>query len=418
MTTYPLPTLAPTISATGISAPSYADILASLQASVQTIYGADIVLDPSSQDGEFLAIFAKAQNDANNAIIAAYNSYAPTTAQGTGLSNSVKINGLARENSSNSQAIVTVVGQAGTIITNGLVGDNLNLNTQWALPSPTVIPGGGTIDVTATCTVQGATIAAPGTLTQILTPTRGWQSVTNADAASPGNPVEDDATLRQRQAASTALPAQSVFDGILGTIGNLPGVERLAGYENDTGTADGNGIPGHSISIVVQGGDAQTIAQVILDKKTPGTGTYGTTNETVFDQYGIEYVINFYELALTTIYVIVNIKALTGYLSTTGDAIVAALSEYLNTNPIGGKVYFNRLYAPADLSGTAAVNGASDLLGTPITQAQLDAMSATYEISTMYADITPAPAAQADIAIAFNKAATGTNVSIIVNVVP
>lgn len=412
MTTYPLATLAPTISATGITAPSYEDILASIEAQVKSIYGTDIVLDASSQDGQFLAVFASALNDSNNAVLAAYLSYAPTTAQGVGLSNAVKINGLQRNIATNSQAVVTLGGVAGTIITNGIVGDNQNLNTKWALPASVTIPPGGTIDVTATCTEEGSTIAGAGTLTQILTPTRNWQSVTNAAAATPGSPVEDDATLRQRQAASTALPAQSPFDAILAALANIPGVSRYYGYENATSSTDANGIPAHSISMIVEGGDLDVIAQTIADKKTPGTGTYGSTTRTTYDEYGIPLDINFYVLALTEIYIEVTITALPGYLSTTGDAIKAALVEYISTLEVGETVYYTRLFAPATLNGSAAQDA------TGLTQAQLNALSNTFDITALTVDTVDPPVGTSDIPIDFNKAASLLLANITVTVSP
>ncbi len=73
-------------------------------------------------------------------MIAAYNSFSPGFAQGAGLSSIVKINGIARKVPSNSQCVVTIVGQAGAQITNGIIGDNLNLGTQWALPALVTIP--------------------------------------------------------------------------------------------------------------------------------------------------------------------------------------------------------------------------------------------------------------------------------------
>ncbi|MCZ3294308.1 phage baseplate protein, partial [Acinetobacter baumannii] len=85
--------------------------------------------------------------------------------------------------------------------------------------------------------------------------------MTNPSAAVPGQPVELDAQLRQRQTISTALPSLTVFEGTLGAVASITGVERLKGYENDSGAPDTNGIPAHSISLVVQGGDATAIAQ-------------------------------------------------------------------------------------------------------------------------------------------------------------
>src|SRR5690348_1507892 len=142
-------TTAPTISSTGISAPSYADILSFLQSKYQGIYGADVYLGSDSQDGQFLAVIAQAINDANSAAIAIYNSFSPATAQGAALSSNVKINGLARNVASYSTVDLLITGQAGTTITNGVVTDAAN--NRWSLPASVVIPSGGQVTVTATC---------------------------------------------------------------------------------------------------------------------------------------------------------------------------------------------------------------------------------------------------------------------------
>jgi len=377
-------TLAAQITPAGISAPSYADIFAELQYLYWSIYGSDADLDADTQDGQFLAVLAQAIYDNNQLAIAIYNAFSPTFAQGAGLSSLVKINGLARRSPSNSSAVVTVVGVAGTSINNGLIGSQLGANTQWALPALVVIPVGGSIDVTATCTQPGNFAAGAGTLTAILTPTRGWQSVTNAEDAIPGLPVESDADLRQRQAVSTSLPAMTTLESIYAAIANLSGVGRLMVYENDTDVADGNGIPAHSISAVVGGGDVQQIAAAIASKKSPGTGTYGTTVEVVVDDNGVPDTIRFYELTLVDIKVEVDITAQQGYVSTTGDALVAAVAAFISGLAIGEDSYLSRLYSPANSGGTG--------------------LGATYVVTAIKQART-GPVEPADVAISFNEAA-------------
>lgn len=397
MTTYPLPTLGPTIDANGISIPPYADILASLQASFRSIYGADIYVEPDSQDGQFLAMLAEAINNSNQAAVAVFQSFSPSTAQGVGLSSNVKINGLRRQQASNSTAVVLLVGQAGTIITNGIVADQ-DQTHRWLLPASVTIPVEGEIEVTATCEDEGAIAALEDTLTLIITPTRGWQSATNPSAASVGDPVETDAELRQRQSVSTGLPAQSVMESIVGAVANLPGVSRFAGYENDSDVPDGDSIPGHSISLVVEGGDSTAIAETIANKKTPGTGTYGTTNVTVYDQYGIPNTINFFVLDVQQIYVTVEIQPLTGYVSTTEDEIKASLVAWLNSLSIGEDVYYSKLFGPASLNN-------SDL-------------GQTYDITELTVGTAPTPVGVVNIPIAFNEAAGAVLANIVINVVP
>jgi uncharacterized phage protein gp47/JayE len=344
-----------TIDANGISAPDYNTILNALKSQAQNIFGTDIYLEPDSQDGQLLATMAASINDANSAAIAAYNSFSPSTAQGIGLSNVVKINGLQRLVPSNSTANITIIGQAGTIIANGIVEDANGL--QWALPASVTVPVGGSIVVTATCKTPGAIAAAANTINQIATPTFGWQSANNAANAVPGAPVESDAELRVRQSKSTSLPAQTVIGGIYAAIANLSGVTQLKIYDNDTGSTDSNGIPAHSISVVVQGGDATAIAQAIALKKTPGTGTYGTTSETVVDSQGIPNTINFFAATQVPIDINITIKAYAGYVTTTGATIIAQLKKYLNGMGIGGTdnfVFNSKLYSPANDTGAVA----------------------------------------------------------------
>lgn len=378
-------TLAAQVTSVGIIVPGYEDILQQLREAFWSIYGSDVDLSADTQDGQMIAIFARVISDTNQMAEAVYNSFSPSFAQGAGLSSVVKINGIARGVPTRSTATVAVVGVVGTIITDGIVGDNLSLGTQWALTSPITIPGAGTINVTATCTEDGATAAGIGTLAAILTPTLGWQSVTNAAAAVPGLAVETDAALRTRQAQSTAGSAQTVLEAIYAAIANLAGVGRLQVYENDSDSTDADGIPSHSISAVVFGGDATAIAGAIALKKPPGTGTYGSTAVVVTDSHGMVNTINFYVLLVTTVSVEVTIHNLTGYVSTTGDTIKAAIAAYLSALAIGEDSYLTRLYTPANLDGSA--------------------LGDTYVV-TLIRQKTSGAFAAADIVIAFNEAAT------------
>jgi uncharacterized phage protein gp47/JayE len=392
-------TLAPQISATGISAPSYADILAELQNAYYSIYGSDAIITPDTQDGQFLAIVAQAIYDTGQACIATYNAFAPSTAQGTGLSSMVSINGLTRKAASNSTVTLTITGVAGTVITNGMVGDNQNLNTVWALPSSVTIGSGGTVSATATSTTLGNVSAAAGTLVNILTPTLGWQSVTNPSAATVGQPQESDAALRIRQASSAGLPNLTPLEGIYAAIAAVAGVGQLAIFENDTDSTNALTIPPHCISCVVQGGTIAAVAAAIAAKKSPGTSTYGTTSKTVIDQNGVPDLINFYQLAEIPIYVQVTLTPLTGFVSTTTALIQQAIAAWISQLGIGGNVYLNKLFAPANLSGDVAV------AATGYGQAQLDAFAATYNVTGIEIGLSSGSLGTSDLTIAFYQAA-------------
>lgn len=340
-----------TIDAKGITAPALADIRAYFVGRYREIYGEDVYLEPDSQDGQLLDLFSVAVHDANAMTVSVFNAFSPSSAQGEGLSRVVKINGIARHTATRSQVDLLLGGTAGTVITNGYATDAEN--HRWDLPASVTIPPAGQITVTATASVLGAISASAGTIATIGTPTRGWQTVTNPLAAVEGNPIETDAELRRRQTTSTAIPSQTIFDGIIGAVANLPGVSRYGGVDNDTSATDANGVPGHAFSTVVDGGDAATIAATIFAKKGPGAGTHGTTSETVTDAFGVPHVIRFMRPTEVPISVGISLVALHGYTSNIGDKIKAAVAAYIEGLPLGGEIYLKRLYVPANLPGSA-----------------------------------------------------------------
>ncbi|UGB47010.1 hypothetical protein LQ772_06880 [Frateuria edaphi] len=378
-------TTAPTISATGISAPSYAEVLDFLQTKFRGIYGADLYLGADSQDGQWLAILAKAIDDANAVAIQVYNSFSPATATAAALSSNVKINGIARASASYSTADLVLVGQAGTTITDGVVTDTNN--NRWDLPASVVIPSVGEVTATATCETEGAIAAPAGTITRITTPALGWQSVSNPTDATPGAPVETDAALRKRQATSVAVPSLTVLEGIMGAVAAVPAVTRYRGFENDTNATDANGIPAHTIALVVDGGDATAIAQAIASKKTPGGGTAGTTEIDIVDAYGITHPIRFYRPTDAPITVAIALKALAGYSSAVGALVQQAVADYVNGVVIGGG-------PAAGVEWDAAIAAAKSVGG-----------SGTFKITALTLS-GPGGAGSPDVPLAFNEAAT------------
>jgi uncharacterized phage protein gp47/JayE len=383
MATFPLATLAATITPTGISAPTYSEIYQSLQESFKEIYGPDSYINPDSQDGQLLAIFAKAIADCNDTAIKVYNDFSPVSAQGAGLSSLVRLSGITRLSPSNSQVDVEIVGVVGTTIVNGKVaGPDGN---QWSLPAEVTIPSAGFIIVTALCDTEGAIEAQVGSINQIVTPTLGWQSVTNPTIASAGAPVETDAALRLRQQQSVAQPSRTVLFGILGAVKAVAGVTEAVIYENDTGAVDSNGLPAHSIAVVVLGGDAEEIATAIMLRKTPGAFTYGNVTIPVADDAGIIHNISFFVPTLVQIRASLQIEALVGYSGTTGNAIKQAIADYINALPIGQDVVIARLYLPAQLNGGPG--------------------SEQFDLQSLLISVVPNPPTNIDVTIPFNSSA-------------
>lgn len=388
--------LSATVTAQGISAPDYQTILSTITGYFQQIYGTDAYLEPDSKDGQMLALVALAIHDANTTAIGVYNSFSPSTALSDALTRNVKINGITRKGDTRSTVDLLLTGTAGTTITNGSAKDSNSI--IWNFPTSVSIGVGGTVTVTATCASSGAVAALAGTVTGINTPTRGWLTVTNPLAATVGAAAETDAELRVRQGQSVALPSLTPFDAVDGALANISGVTRHKLYENDTGTVDANGLPAHSISAIVDGGDATTIAQTIRGKKGQGVATYGTTTLVVNDAWGNPHPTSFSRPTNIPIYVALTIRVFAGYTSQVGDQIKTAVADYINSLEIGDDVLLSRVYSPANLGVVSGGN------------------SRYYDINSLQIGKSAGSVAAANIDIGYDQAASCTAANIVIAV--
>ena len=383
----------PFIDSAGLHIPIYSDILADLIAQTQQIFGADIYLGIDSQDYQFLSILALKQNDTLQAIQLAYNNRSPVSAIGSALDGLVKINGLTRKVPSFSTCVVILSGVPGTSISNGIVTD-IN-NNRWDLPAQISIGANGSVSATAQCETLGAITALSGNINGIATPTKGWISVTNTVSAVPGIAVETDSQLRARQDISTYLPSQTLLAGTTAGIASVLGVTRYQVYENDTGTADANGLPPHSITAVVEGGIDGDIASQIHSRKGIGCYTNGTTMVLVADSYGKNTTIRFYRPSYVPIFVNINVTKMARYTDNMTAAIQLAISTYLNSLQIGETLVFSVLNAVA-------------MSVQPNLSAPVFAITAVTTAKTIN------PTGTVDIPIAFNEVTQGILDNIVV----
>lgn len=378
--------LSATVTAEGISAPDYQTVLDTITGYFQQIYGSDSYLDPDSKDGQMVALVALAIHDANNTAITVYRSFSPSTALNDALTSNVKINGISRRAATNSTVDELLVGEPGTIITNGSVKDTNGI--IWNFPAQVVIGIDGTAIATATCATPGAVAALAGSVNKINTPTRGWVSATNPLAATVGVAGETNAELRVRQSQSVALPSVTPFEVVDGAIANIDGVTRHKLYENDQDTPDANGLPPHSIAAIVEGGDATVIANTLRGVKGQGSTPFGSTVIIVPDKYGSPHPVGFSRPVDVPVFVKITISPLTGYTSQVGDEIKAAVAAYINSLAIGASVLLSRIYSPANLGVVSGGN------------------SRYYDITELLIGTSSAGVAATNIVIAFDHSAS------------
>lgn len=342
----------PFIDETGIHVPTFNDIKSQLVDEIKGIYGNDIYLDPDSADYQLISIFAKKIFDSYSLAVTVYNNRTPITAIGVGLDNCVAYANIKRKQPTNSTAQLTITGSYGTELS-GVQAIDQN-GYKWNIPD-VVIPENGVITIQAVCDTPGNIGALPNTINIIGNPTFGWYSVTNQTAASPGSDIETDAELRGRFSLAIRSPSSTVFESMISSISAINGVTRVKGYENDTGdestgTVPPNlpaGLPAHSVTFVVEGGEDNTVAEEIYFKKTPGCYTNGTTSVNIVSISGNIDIIRFYRPTYTAVYTKVTLKKLSTWNDEYTTKIQNAINEYINNLNIADDVYRSMVWSVA-----------------------------------------------------------------------
>lgn len=345
-----LTTVAPVLTNAGVIASTYYEIVEYLKAEYRAIYGDDVYLENDSQDGQWIGVIARLIAECGAISADVYASFSPKTAKGEALSRNVAINGIRRALASYSYVDVVISGTPGTEIKDGFAIDKNN--NKWVFVESVMIPEGGAITITARSEKLGAFLAQIGAVNVIGKPTRGWVSVINETTSQLGVPVESDAKLRQRQALSVAIPAQSKLDGIKGALFGLGGVSRCKTYENETDKVDALGLPPHSVCIVVSGGDAEEIAQIMRAKKSMGCRYFGNTNITVMNNFNEPEPISLYRPNVRNIGFYINLESNSAYTTAIGQQIKQALADHVNQLDIGDKITINKAMVAVGLYGS------------------------------------------------------------------
>ena len=345
-----LTTVAPMLTHAGVIASTYYEVVEYLKAEYRAIYGDDVYLENDSQDGQWIGVIARLVAECGAVSADVYSSFSPKTAKGEALSRNVAINGIRRALASYSYVDLKIIGTPGTEIKDGFAVDKNN--NKWVFLESVMIPESGAITITARSDKLGAFLAQIGSVDVIGKPTRGWVSVINETTSQLGVPVESDAKLRQRQAPSVAIPAQSKLDGIKGALFGLDGVSRCKTYENETDKVDALGLPPNSVCIVVSGGDAQEIAQIMRAKKSMGCLYFGNTNIPVLNSFNEQQVISIYRPNVKSVGFYINLESNSAYTTEIGQQIKQALADHTNQLDIGDKITINKAMIAVGLYGS------------------------------------------------------------------
>ena len=251
------------------------DILAEYQSLFKTIFG-DINTDPSTPQGQIitsltqidLATISYLENLANAFFFGgsgdfldkwAWNLYRVTRKQGTP-----------------SSVIIKITGRPTTDIPNDFTISDGSEN--YIIEAPTRIGENGEVIAKFNNIAINDFVAKANTITQIVTNIDGVERVNNENNATQAIFRETDAELFHRCLYFGSTATNSSFRSILANVAQVKGVNRIAGAENvanQNKIINGVELTPHSICIVVDGGEAQEIAEAIQRSRATGCDMVG-----------------------------------------------------------------------------------------------------------------------------------------------
>ena len=252
---------------------------------LKNIYGQDINLDQNTPDGQFVNILSQAGADVRDLAAFIYNSFSPQFANGNLLDQRVAINGIVRRGGTYTIVPITIVVDR-TVTLEGLdkqandldgAGYTIqdNVGNQFILTKTTTLTEGIHV-LNFRAKEIGKVNTIVDTIQTQVEIVLGVVSVSNLSAPTQvGTVGETDLELRARRKRSFALPALGSLDSIEGSLLALDGVTEAVVYENDTNVTNSDGIPSHSLWVIVDGGANNDIANILSKKKTVGSGWKG-----------------------------------------------------------------------------------------------------------------------------------------------
>ena len=197
----------------------------------------------------------------------------------------------------------------------------------------------GYIEAASQASDSGANSASFGTITVIQTPVVGLDFANNLEAAQTGRAEETDTDYRRRAAASTVSAEGGTLAAVKARLlAEVDGVTSVFARENRTAATDGNGLPPHSQQYTIIGGTDADIVALIYEAKPAGINTFGTSSDTVTNDYGDSETIFFSRVTQITIHFDVSVTTDASFPADGADQIRDALIAYGDTLENGDDV--------------------------------------------------------------------------------
>lgn len=342
------------IDANGLQTKTQAELVAEFTTAFETIYGSDINLGSDTPDGQMMMIFIQSILDCLDLLTQIYNSMNPDNAVGVILDQRVSFNGIQRQAGTYTVTNITIVLSA-SVTLKGVdsydedeaftVSDDAG--NEFVLLS-TFSDSAGTVVKAFRSKVAGEVLTTPNTITTAVSIILGVTSVNNPTTYTTlGINEESDQELKLRRLRSVALASQGFLEGLVAALENITGIASVQVYENVTGSTDGDGIPSHSIWVIVSGTyDDVDVATAIYQKRNAGCGMKGDNTYVITQVDGSPFTIRWDDVESEDLFIKFTVASLDGVNDPDYEAIrtdlvesfVPGVYEQVNVNDLATEV--------------------------------------------------------------------------------
>ncbi len=319
----------------GVKIKKYPDLIESMENKAKQLYGEDVNLSERSPLGLFLKNIAWELKDLWQLGQDVYYSAYVDFAEGFSLDNTGKIITIERKPAQKANGTITIFGESKTNIPKGF-----KISTDMVVFETTissVIGDNGKIEIPIVAIEPGENGNVPAnTITKIVNPIPGVDSITNLEQTQGGREIEEDYEFRERYYRSLSKGGSSTREAVEAALLDMSNVVDAFVDENETNEYI-NDIPPHSLAPYVFGGNDEDIAKTILKAKAGGIRSYGLTEERIKDNKGVEHTIGFTRPSVKNIYVKLNIVKDSFYPG--DDVVTRAVLNYVGGEDKDGVSY-------------------------------------------------------------------------------
>lgn len=332
------------ITRSGVEIPTIPELLdiVEIELKKQESFGENI--DFSDQDPlkQFVYPFMLVARDLYEFGQAVFFSSYPDFAEGNSLAYLMSYQGTRIKQATKARHIIRFHGSSGTKIPSGYIVATEGLVNFLAI-SDNSIKANGYVDIEVEAEKQGAIGNVPiGSITNIVNPIIGLTSVENIQQTKEGIDKETDPQARIRYKEISKGGTGSSTDAIRSALLNVTGVKSAVVKENEE-DIEVDGIPPHTLYILVQGGSDEDVAKAILGKKAGGIKTFGTIEVALEDSQKIPKKIYFNRPVVQDIYIKITLSKTNSYPTDGNQIIKDAVMEYINELSIGEDVIIYKI---------------------------------------------------------------------------